>query len=128
MVSGIFGEAEEALHFLEENMVDVVLTDIEMAEMDGLEFIREIRERQLAPGVIIVSCHEDFSYAQRAISIGTDSYILKHSVTEKSLIQEVKNVYEKTVGKETEKKQAGIEEKKLSGEILTLRFSSLTGR
>ena len=84
----------------------------EMAEMDGLEFIREIRERQLAPGVIIVSCHEDFSYAQRAISIGTDSYILKHSVTEKSLIQEVKNVYEKTVGKETEKKQAGTEEKK----------------
>ena len=40
VVSGIFGEAEEALHFLEENMVDVVLTDIEMAEMDGLEFIR----------------------------------------------------------------------------------------
>lgn len=55
-MSGIFGEAEEALHFLEENMVDVVLTDIEMAEMDGLEFIREIRERQLALGVIIVSC------------------------------------------------------------------------
>ncbi|MCI5860062.1 MAG: response regulator [Blautia sp.] len=112
VVSGIFGEAEEALHFLEENMVDVVLTDIEMAEMDGLEFIREIRERQLALGVIIVSCHEDFSYAQRAISIGTDSYILKHSVTEKSLIQEVKNVYEKTVGKETEKKKAETEEKK----------------
>ena len=40
VVSGIFGEAEEALHFLEENMVDVVLTDIEMADMDGLEFIR----------------------------------------------------------------------------------------
>ena len=31
VVSGIFGEAEEALHFLEENVVDIVLTDIEMA-------------------------------------------------------------------------------------------------
>ena len=50
VVSGIFGEAEEALHFLEENVVDIVLTDIEMAEMDGLSFIREIRERRLAPG------------------------------------------------------------------------------
>lgn len=40
-------EAEEALHFLEENVVDIVLTDIEMAEMDGLSFIREIRERRL---------------------------------------------------------------------------------
>lgn len=33
VVSGIFGEAEEALHFLEENMVDVVLTDIEFAPL-----------------------------------------------------------------------------------------------
>ena len=65
VVSGIFGEAEEALHFLEENVVDIVLTDIEMAEMDGLSFIREIRaETGWHQGVIIVSCHEDFSYAQ----------------------------------------------------------------
>lgn len=110
VVSGIFGEAEEALHFLEENVVDIVLTDIEMAEMDGFSFIREIRERKLAPGVIIVSCHEDFSYAQRAISLGTDSYILKQSLTEKTLIQEVKNVYEKTAGKEVEQKKNSMEE------------------
>lgn len=110
VVSGIFGEAEEALHFLEENVVDIVLTDIEMADMDGLSFIREIRERKLAPGVIIVSCHEDFSYAQQAISLGTDSYILKHSVTEDMLIQEVKNVYEKTAGKEVEQKKNPMEE------------------
>ena len=110
VVAGIFGEAEEALHFLEENVVDIVLTDIEMAEMDGLSFIREIRGRRLAPGVIIVSCHEDFSYAQRAISLGTDSYILKQNVTEKALIQEVKNVYEKTAGKEVEQKKTSMED------------------
>lgn len=106
VVSGIFGEAQEALQFLEENMVDVVLTDIEMSEIDGLEFIQQIRQRHLAKGVIIVSCHDDFSYAQRAISLGTDSYILKHSVTEKALIEEVKKVYEKTAGRENHKKQA----------------------
>ena len=106
VVSGIFGEAQEALQFLEENMVDVVLTDIEMSEIDGLEFIQQIRQRHLAKGVIIVSCHDDFSYAQRAISLGTDSYILKHSVTEKALIEEVKKVYEKTAGRKSHKKQA----------------------
>lgn len=105
VVSGIFGEAQEALQFLEENMVDVVLTDIEMSEIDGLEFIQQIRQRHLAKGVIIVSCHDDFSYAQRAISLGTDSYILKHSVTEKALIEEVKKVYEKTAGRKSHKKQ-----------------------
>ena len=105
VVSGIFGEAKEALQFLEENIVDVVLTDIEMSEIDGLEFIQQIRQRHLVPGVIIVSCHEDFSYAQRAISLGIDSYILKHSVTEKTLIEDVKKVYNKTAGKERSKKR-----------------------
>ena len=122
VVSGIFGEAEEALHFLEENVVDIVLTDIEMAEMDGLSFIREIRERRLAPGVIIVSCHEDFSYAQRAISLGTDSYILKQSLTEKTLIQEVKNVYEKTAGKEVEQKKTPWRSSRTPGSALSARY------
>lgn len=40
---GSLGKHEESAHFLEENVVDIVLTDIEMAEMDGLSFIREIR-------------------------------------------------------------------------------------
>lgn len=110
-VSGIFGEAAEAIKFLEENVVDVVLTDIEMTDINGLEFIQYIREKNLAPGVIIVSCHEDFSYAQQAISLGTDSYILKHSVTEEKLISEVKKVYEKTLTMANEKRQVKLEER-----------------
>lgn len=97
VVSGVFGEAAEAIEFLKENVVDVVLTDIEMTDINGLEFIQYIRENNLAGGVIIVSCHDDFSYAQRAISLGTDSYILKHSVTEEMLIREVKKAYEKAI-------------------------------
>ena len=68
IVSGVFGEAMDAIKFLEENIVDVVLTDIEMAEIDGLKFIQHIREKHLAAGVIIVSCHDDFSYAQQALA------------------------------------------------------------
>lgn len=96
-VAGTFGEAEEALAFLRENSVDVVITDIEMSEMNGLDFIKIIRQEELAQGVIILSCHEDFSYAQEAIANGTDSYLLKHNVTEKKLIEEVKKVYQKTM-------------------------------
>ena len=105
IVSGVFGEAMDAIKFLEENIVDVVLTDIEMAEIDGLKFIQHIREKHLAAGVIIVSCHDDFSYAQQAISLGTDSYILKHNVTEEKLISEIKKVYEKTadIGKQKQR-------------------------
>lgn len=98
-VKGVFGSGEEALEFLQENLVDVVITDIEMSEMNGLEFIGHIREKQLAAGIIILSCHESFSYAQEAIQKGTDSYMIKHSITEESLIQEVKKVYQTTCGR-----------------------------
>lgn len=109
VVSGVFGEAAEAIKYLEENVVDVVLTDIEMTDINGLEFIQYIREKHLAAGVIIVSCHDDFSYAQQAISLGTDSYILKHSVTEDKLISEVKKVYEKTASSGNEKNKSKMD-------------------
>lgn len=95
-VDGVFSAPEEALDYLRENMADIVITDIEMADMNGLEFIQIIRERHLADGVIILSCHDDFSYAQQAISKGTDSYLLKHSISRDTLVAELKKVYQKT--------------------------------
>ena len=94
-VAGAFSQASEALEFLNENQADIVITDIEMSDMNGLEFIANIRKRSLAEGIIILSCHDNFEYAREAISLGTDSYILKHSVNEKMLIAEIYKVYAK---------------------------------
>lgn len=97
-VSGVFSLPEEAIEFLKENVADIVITDIEMADMNGLELIQVIRSENLASGIIILSCHDDFLYAQEAISKGTDSYLLKHNVSREMLIQEIKKVYRKTSG------------------------------
>lgn len=97
-VSGVFTLPEEAIEFLKENVVDIVITDIEMADMNGLELIQVVRSENLASGIIILSCHDDFSYAQEAISKGTDSYLLKHNVSREMLVQEIKKVYQKTSG------------------------------
>lgn len=97
-VSGVFSLPEEAIGFLKENVVDIVITDIEMADMNGLELIQAVRSENLASGIIILSCHDDFSYAQEAISKGTDSYLLKHNVSREMLVQEIKKVYQKTSG------------------------------
>lgn len=103
-VLGVFGGADEALGFLRENVTDVVITDIEMADMSGLDLISAVREESLAPGIIIVSCHDNFSYAQEAISKGTNSYLLKMDLTEEMLIKEVKKVYAETAaGEERER-------------------------
>lgn len=94
-VLGIFGTAEEGMEFLRRTWVDIVITDIEMAEINGLEFIQMIRKEDVADGVIIVSCHDDFAYAQEAISKGTDSYLLKYSLSKETLVEEVRKVYQK---------------------------------
>lgn len=95
LVEATFESAEDAILYLEKNQIDIVITDIEMAEMNGLDFIKKIRENQLARGVIILSCHDDFSYAQEAIANGTDSYLLKYSITEETLVREIEKVYKK---------------------------------
>lgn len=97
-VSGVFSLPEEAIGFLKENAVDIVITDIEIADMNGLELIQVIRSNNLASGIIILSCHDDFSYAQEAISKGTDSYLLKHNISREMLVNEIKKVYQKTNG------------------------------
>lgn len=96
VVSGVFGQPEDAVEFLKEHDVDIVITDIEMADMSGLELIQIIRSEKLANGIIILSCHDDFSYAQEAISKGTDSYLLKHNVSRELLVEEINKVYKKT--------------------------------
>lgn len=92
----VFTMAGEALDFLRENVIDIVITDIEMADMNGLDLIEAVRKENLANGVIIVSSHNDFSYAQEAISRGTDSYLLKYNISREKLVEEIHKVYQKT--------------------------------
>ena len=89
-VVGSFNLASEALEFLKTTIVDIIITDIEMPYMDGLEFIRRIREQNLVQGVIILSCYDKFEYAKQAISLGTDGYILKNRIGEKREISSEK--------------------------------------
>ncbi len=107
-VCGIFESAEDAIPFLRENHMDILITDIEMADMSGLDLIKVVKDEDLANGVIIISCHDDFSYAQKAIANGTDSYLLKHSLTENLILEEVKKVYTKTKKSEAASKPSGL--------------------
>ncbi|MDQ8737253.1 response regulator [Paenibacillus sp. LHD-38] len=67
----------EAIDWLSQNNVDIVLTDIRMPVMDGLALIEEIQRRKHMTRVVIVSGHDDFTYAQQAIRHGAFDYMLK---------------------------------------------------
>ncbi len=77
-VVGTAENGREAYEFLSCNDVDLVISDIYMPHMDGLELIEKLREINKAPVVILVSGHSDFEYARRAIqSKIVFEYILK---------------------------------------------------
>lgn len=77
--------AIEALDIMSGTDVDIVLTDIRMPQMSGLEMLREIRIRYPRCKVIFLTSYGDFSYAQEAISLGGFDYILKTEREERIL-------------------------------------------
>lgn len=79
-VAAVFQQADAALAYLQEHLVDVVLTDIKMPGMSGIDLVREIYERKLPTKVILLSAYKKFEYAQQAISYKVAHYITKPTV------------------------------------------------
>lgn len=67
----------EALEILNRYPIDIVITDIRMPEMSGIELSREIRSRWKHTDVIFLSGYADFEYAKHAIEIQAADYIVK---------------------------------------------------
>lgn len=76
----VIGEAAngmDALRFLRDNTVDVVLTDIRMPVMSGIDLAREISESLIKTKIVFLSGYEDFGYAKCTIQYKVRSYISK---------------------------------------------------
>lgn len=70
-------DGEIALPLLQTVQPDVLITDIKMPFMDGLELSRLVHERMPATKIVILSGHDEFEYAQEAIKLGVTDYLLK---------------------------------------------------
>lgn len=76
-ITGVYGNGEDALKAFQENPADIVLTDIRMPVMDGLELIRKLQELSVFFVPIIISGYSEFSYAKTAMHLGVIHYLLK---------------------------------------------------
>ena len=79
----VVGEAEdgrETVRLVEEHRPDVVVMDIAMPTMNGIEATRRIVESRPGVGVVILSMHYDESYVIRALKAGARAYLLKNSM------------------------------------------------
>ena len=70
-------DGEIALSMIQELKPDILVTDIKMPFMDGLQLAETIKKIQPWIKIIILSGHDEFDYAKKAISIGIEDYLLK---------------------------------------------------
>lgn len=76
----IVGEArngKQALDLVQDLKPDIVVTDIRMPHMDGLEFAQQLKEQYPHIRIIILSGYDDFDYARQALKIGVTEYLMK---------------------------------------------------
>jgi YesN/AraC family two-component response regulator len=82
----------EACKLFAELLPEVIITDISMPVMSGLELIREAKKLRPDVKCVIISCHEEFEYAREAVRLHADEYLLKHTLTETELIQTINKI------------------------------------
>ena len=89
-VVGEASDGELALQYMEEyDKVDLLITDIRMPIMDGLELIKNIKKRSLSMKVIVLSGYDEFKYIRNAFVDGAVDYLLK-PINKNNLIEVLK--------------------------------------
>lgn len=94
---GEAGDGEMALPLIQQTRPDVLITDIRMPFMDGLALSKLVLQEFPQMKVIILSGYDDFEYAQTAIGLGVERYLLK-PITKSTLMKVLEEVREKIQG------------------------------
>jgi DNA-binding NarL/FixJ family response regulator len=84
----VIGEADngsDAIRLTRELQPDVLVLDISMPQMDGIDVLKEIRSYTPRAKVVILSIHADLALVQQALELGALGYVLKQSVSEELL-------------------------------------------
>ncbi|MGI6152782.1 MAG: response regulator transcription factor [Christensenellaceae bacterium] len=117
------GEANDglsALKMLEEHRPEIVITDIRMPGIDGLEFVHRAKEICPASAFIIISGHKHFDYARSAIKYGVEDYLLK-PVNKKEINRVLGQICDRFNESRIEQEQHSLNQGKLEYSIDRLR-------
>lgn len=91
----VVGEASngiEAIKLAKQYQPDIILTDIVMPKMDGLDFIEKIKKDLPKTKFIIFSCHDNIEFYRKAIKLGVCEYIQKSSISPQEILNTVNEV------------------------------------
>ena len=77
MVAGEAADGEEGILAARKYHPDVIVTDVCMPKMDGIEMLKRLREEGSDAVVIFLTAYDEFRYAQQAVKLGAADYLLK---------------------------------------------------
>ncbi len=90
-VVGVAENGTEGLELVRQHRPDLIITDIRMPQMDGLEMLETLHEQQIACKAIVLSAYTEFAYAQQAIKLGVSEYLIK-PIAADELLRALKNI------------------------------------
>lgn len=79
------GSHAEAMKALQTSHAELILLDLMLAEGDGMEFIRELRQKHASIRILVFSMHDEMLYAERVLRAGADGYTMKQAPTDELL-------------------------------------------
>ena len=95
-IAGKAANGQQALKLMEEQKPDIVITDIKMPGMDGIGFMKAVKERGWDDvSFILLTNLEEFSLARQALSLGAVEYLVKMELTEEKLANSLRLAMER---------------------------------
>lgn len=91
----IVGEAsdgDECLRLVERLCPDVIILDINMPKVNGIEVLKTLKQQKYRGKVIILTCYEELEYARKAMKYGAVDYVLKTTINEEGLFHALKEL------------------------------------
>lgn len=122
-IVGVATSGKQALEMIHKQPIDLLLIDIIMSGMSGLELLGRIQEEAPSVVAVMISCHASFDYVQQALRQGAVDYLVKTELEEDQLDQNLKRISQKVrriLSTRDQRKAYNAMEKRREAEILRL--------
>lgn len=98
LIVGQVSNGKEALECIDTLKPDIIITDIIMPVMDGVEFTRRVKNAYPEIQIVVLSSYDDFSYVRETLRLGACDYVLKREINESMILEVLKRTAKKCIG------------------------------
>ncbi|MFA6857410.1 MAG: response regulator [Treponema sp.] len=107
-IIGTAGDGEQAFHLYMHLHPDVIITDVKMPDMSGIDLAMSVRQTGSGTRIIFLSGYTEFSFAKQAVRLGVDDYLLKSDLNETVVIKKLLEIKE-LIQKDRQNRQYTLE-------------------